>query len=1013
MKNHKKRTTALLGTVVLWAVLTVLALLQSPYQDVMMPPQGWYWWWYPYEVNPEQRLQVLSGHLSDITLQPKQQRLWAVGEQGLILWSDDLGDRWQQVPWDLNRQQPVDRVNVALRSFEWISSAQAGPQADYAKDSKQWAIKNNQSVDTSIIDRLQPETLVPVLPLLRAVYFGDEQHGWILGDPSRMLKTDDGGLSWQAVRAPESSLLDIVFVNPKTGYLVTGTGRVYWSQSGGEQWQLLSKDRLPMEGHWVKNAREWYWQSTDQGQFFWNRRGQRWQVKSQQAVKTPEVLAVKRGGFLRSTQFFRVTQEGVLQAGIKRGETISWSPVFLKPPLEQKPYHRYPAPWYWVFSLLVTGQLLYYLLRGRQTEIQTVSIADVLVSDRPLKPGDPDPLNFGRIARALSRFLRNPNTEPPMTIAITGEWGSGKSSLMNLLYHDLKHFGFMPVWFNAWHHQKGDQLLASLYAHMREQVPPSWKQFSQGVPIGLLFRAKLFWRRMQNNVLWYSLLIGLFVAAMTYLVQNPALLTMSLKLSSESMTFKQLIFSEDWQRGVLVALVGMAPPLALLVRGLQVFGVDPIRLMTVSSQRQKKEMPDPGARFTFAKEFAEVSDSLELGRMVIFIDDLDRCSQANVLEIMEVINFLSVSGRCYIVLGMADTWVKTCIALGFKELAAETHGDQENGGCQKLAQQNRIHFAEQYLEKLINIEVPVPTLQQSDLQALLMPPSDENAVLRQKKVGFKCWVSNSHQLLFAILAVILGGFLGSQLTQPDHFLNGLGISGQELTASILDLEEELQRSGADWEAVDRELPKKMQAPDALEMTVGLQDGIPSEEWFNPIRHLKSAVIWLGVVLLPALWGIWVRSPIRIEQDSQDFKRALAIWQPWIQWQYQTPRSVKRFLNRVRYLAMRSREGEGLHEADLVALSCIAALEPAWLRDNKTLHQLFESSEDLLLPWLKQSNYYRVSDQMLDEKEGETLVREWFDKLVSSLDQHSAAFKTDLMNLEELAQYAVLVTEVNV
>jgi predicted KAP-like P-loop ATPase len=91
----------------------------------------------------------------------------------------------------------------------------------------------------------------------------------------------------------------------------------------------------------------------------------------------------------------------------------------------------------------------------------------MLVSDRPLEAGEPDPMDFHSIARGLSRFIRNRKTVPPLTIAISGAWGTGKSSLMNLLRTDLRERGFRPVWFNAWHYQKEENLLASLLQNVR------------------------------------------------------------------------------------------------------------------------------------------------------------------------------------------------------------------------------------------------------------------------------------------------------------------------------------------------------------------------------------------------------------------------------------------------------------------------------------------------------------------------------------------------------------------
>ena len=87
---------------------------------------------------------------------------------------------------------------------------------------------------------------------------------------------------------------------------------------------------------------------------------------------------------------------------------------------------------------------------------------------------------------------------------------------------------------------------------------------------------------------------------------------------------------------------------------------------------------EPGVRYRFAAEFADVTKALKPQTLVVFIDDLNRCTQEHVLEVLECINYLITAGDCYIVLGMSRRWVETCVGLAFRELAAE-EPDQARG----------------------------------------------------------------------------------------------------------------------------------------------------------------------------------------------------------------------------------------------------------------------------------------------------------------------------------------------
>ena len=76
------------------------------------------------------------------------------------------------------------------------------------------------------------------------------------------------------------------------------------------------------------------------------------------------------------------------------------------------------------------------------------------VIDQPAK-ADEDRLNMKAYADALTEFIAN--AQSPLTIALQGEWGSGKTSLMNSLKASLV--------------DKGDFLFRDSTGLHRGQVP--------------------------------------------------------------------------------------------------------------------------------------------------------------------------------------------------------------------------------------------------------------------------------------------------------------------------------------------------------------------------------------------------------------------------------------------------------------------------------------------------------------------------------------------------------------
>lgn len=80
--------------------------------------------------------------------------------------------------------------------------------------------------------------------------------------------------------------------------------------------------------------------------------------------------------------------------------------------------------------------------------INKYSLTDI---PRDISKGEKDKLGIGQYENGLIQFVEHANT--PITIALQGEWGSGKTSLMNTLKNNLcdgEDAKFLGVWINTW-----------------------------------------------------------------------------------------------------------------------------------------------------------------------------------------------------------------------------------------------------------------------------------------------------------------------------------------------------------------------------------------------------------------------------------------------------------------------------------------------------------------------------------------------------------------------------------
>lgn len=104
-----------------------------------------------------------------------------------------------------------------------------------------------------------------------------------------------------------------------------------------------------------------------------------------------------------------------------------------------------------------------------------------LGSDLPVEDPEHDAYGYAQFASHIARAIRATPSPQGLVMAVHGPWGSGKSSLLNFVKHDLRAspkdsrpvlVDFNPWWFNG-----RDQLAGQLLAQFKASVPDSFEKF--------------------------------------------------------------------------------------------------------------------------------------------------------------------------------------------------------------------------------------------------------------------------------------------------------------------------------------------------------------------------------------------------------------------------------------------------------------------------------------------------------------------------------------------------------
>ncbi|MEP7344764.1 MAG: P-loop NTPase fold protein [Gemmatimonadaceae bacterium] len=850
---------------------------------------------------------------------------WAGTGDGHVARTDDGGRTW--LVSDVDVDPPGAVLHLTARTSRDVFALT--PQRAYgsADGGVHWSPLGVGRGDTS----------------LHPLAFADSAHGWGAALDT-IFETTDGGKHWTRTQAPrELRSLRMSVRSVASGPTATDTTarRAAGADSSG---------RIPSaaSSQFAGSSTGLLWWFVNDSLHLLRYEGDTTWTPIDTAVHLRAAVPVS------ATRGFGLDSLGSLLETTTTG--ASWSPV------ATTAGRTWPAPWFFTFLPFAVLATAVAARRPAPKALDSEkSIADILVSDRPVRTAAEDVLDFATISSGLSRFLQNPRTQPPITIAIEGQWGTGKSSLMNMVRAELDEQGFPTVWFNAWHHQREEALLAAMLESIRQKaVPPIWTLR------GLRFRFRLIFARIPQYAVPLVVMIPLFAYALGYVLKDPTRTLHDLAAAFWGLakifgaTAPAGALSENAPKTTLLVIVSVIGTVLTYLRGLKAFGVEPasIAKSAIAAGRVHAPQSQPAFRARFAKDFREVTDALKPRRLVIFVDDLDRCKPDQVLEILEAINFLVDSGDCVVILGIDRDRVTGCVAIGFKDVAGvltsleeirrqrkPTLSDGESGVAPKLAlvgvmdlaalpdiraaapssaektakdAERQLEYASRYLEKLINMEIPIPettsraisnvltnsrTFIAAEASASGSAGDTEESDKRDKKPAeplsqrirrYKRPAQSALTLVAAAL-LFLVGIRGTLRFWRSDEAAVVTLGARSDVPQVPPKEGPAGETAATGNAPDSAL---VEAP--LQRTgVGLIPGTaPSKAWWQHAAFFAASVLLL-------LWLVTPRVSSRVD-DSDAFTQALKAWSPVLFRKFNTPRSAKKFLNQVRFLAMAQR-----------------------------------------------------------------------------------------------------------
>lgn len=311
-----------------------------------------------------------------------------------------------------------------------------------------------------------------------------------------------------------------------------------------------------------------------------------------------------------------------------------------------------------------------------------------------------DFLGFQHLVAGLTTIVAN-DSLLPATIGVFGDWGSGKSSLLQIAAEELrKNPEMLVLTFNGWLFEGYGDAKAALMGNILDALAEDETLESEAKGLALKLLKRVNWWRVAGTVTKAGIGMALAGPAGLGLALGTDLATASKDLMKKAADLKE----EDLTR----------------------------YLRESTDHEERRSIRE------FRDDFAKLLAQTKRKQLVVIIDDLDRCLPETIIETLEAIKLFLFVPRTAFVIGADERLVQYAVRRRFPELPGE-----------------RANVGRDYLEKLVQFPIRIPPLGRTETErfiSLLLASQADIEVktfesLRQAAVG--CDPKSLHSVRFS------------------------------------------------------------------------------------------------------------------------------------------------------------------------------------------------------------------------------------------------------------------------